>query len=124
MSKIFVYGSLKKNQSAHEFLTTHQATFLKEAVTTPNYHIYSISWFPGMVVDELVSGGVHGEVYEVSDECMRQLDRYEGAPSLFRREEVTLADGDTAIAYLFNQNFSNRPRIESGVWDGRNGSQS
>jgi gamma-glutamylcyclotransferase (GGCT)/AIG2-like uncharacterized protein YtfP len=118
MSRIFVYGSLKKEQSAHGFLTEHQATFVKDAVTTPEYHIYSISWFPGMVIDELMSGGVHGEVYEVSEACMNDLDRYEGAPGLFRREEITLADGNTAIAYLFNQNFSGRPRIESGVWDG------
>ena len=118
MSKIFVYGSLKRNKSAHGFLTEHKATFIKEAVTTPEYHIYSISWFPGMVMDETIQGGVRGEVYEVSDECLKQLDRYEGAPDLFRQEEITLVDGDTAIAYLFNQAFSEQRRIESGVWDG------
>jgi gamma-glutamylcyclotransferase (GGCT)/AIG2-like uncharacterized protein YtfP len=121
MFKLFVYGSLKRGKSAFGFLERHQAVFLKEAVTAPKYHIYQISWFPGMVIDETEecpSGGVHGEVFEVSEECLKHLDQYEGAPDLFRREEITLEDGDKAITYIYVQPFSGKNKIESGIWDG------
>ena len=121
MFKLFVYGSLKRHKSAFGFLEGHNAVFLKEAVTAPRYHLYQISWFPGMVIDDLdegTTGGVHGEVFEVTEECLQDLDRYEGVPHLFRREEVFLEDGDKVFAYIFAEPFTGRTRIESGIWDG------
>jgi len=116
--KFFCYGSLKRGQTAHHFLESHNAVFVREAVTTPDYHLYDISWFPGVVLDESMEGGVHGEVYEVSSDCLDQMDRYEGAPHLFRRETITLEDGEEVIAYLFNQGLDGCQRVESGVWNG------
>ncbi len=117
MSKIFVYGTLKKGHRAHNFLEEHNAVFLKEVSTHPEYHLYKLGWFPGMVLDEHIRGGVRGELYEVSEECLERLDQYEGAPHLFRREEMELDDGTTAISYLYRKEFSQDDRIEGGVWE-------
>lgn len=118
-TKLFVYGSLKRNESAHSFLEHYGASFVKEAFTKSKYHLYQISWFPGMVIDELMAGkGVYGEVFEVSDACLERLDQYEGSPDLFRRETITLEDGSEAVTYIYVQPFSGKERIESGVWHG------
>ena len=119
--RLFVYGSLKKGYSAHDrFISQWNPTFLGSVRTTPEYHIYQISWFPGMVIDNLVEGdGVEGEVYDIDEECLQAMDMYEGCSGntgLFRREEITLQDGTKAIAYLYNQTFSSKNRIENGVW--------
>ena len=117
MSKIFCYGTLKRGYRAHNFLEDNNAIFLKEASTHHRYHLYKLGWFPGMVIDECVNGGVQGELYEVTDDCLERLDLYEGAPNLFRREEIELEDGDKVISYLYMREFSKDDRIEGGVWE-------
>lgn len=119
--RLFVYGTLKKGFRAHDILERQSAVFLKEARTIPQYQLYEINWFPGMVIDELTPGGVRGELYLVTQECLDRLDAYEGAPDLFRRHEVELDDGSTAISYLFNKEFVGKSRIEDGFW--RNGKE-
>jgi len=116
MSKLFVYGTLKRGHRAHGLLEQHDAVFLGEALTRPCYHLYKVVWFPGMVIDELLVGGVRGELYEVTEECLRHMDCYEGVPDLFRREEIALSDGSTAIAYIYVESLSGRSRIDTGVW--------
>jgi len=114
MSRLFVYGTLKRGFRAHHMLS--HARFLGEATTHPRYHLYAVRWFPGMVEDESIPGGVQGELYEVTEDDFVAMDRYEGAPELFRREEIDLDDGTSAIAYLFNHSCDNLQRVEEGVW--------
>jgi gamma-glutamylcyclotransferase (GGCT)/AIG2-like uncharacterized protein YtfP len=119
--KLFTYGTLKRGHDAHDLLVEFgEGSFVKEAVTTPEYHLYDHGGMPGMVVDPaLADGGVHGEVYEVDDECLRHLDYYECVErGLFRREFVTLTDGTKAQAYLYNEPIRERAmKIHGGIWD-------
>ena len=115
MSKLFVYGTLKRGHRAHDFLGD-DSVFLREAKTHSRYHLYQLGWFPGMVIDEMIDGGVQGELYEVTDECLSALDTYEGAPDLFRREDVELEDGNVVISYIYMREFSATSRIENGIW--------
>ena len=69
----------------------------------------------------MVAGGttaVVGEVYEVDPVTLAALDRLEGCPDLFRREDLPLTDGRTALGYVLQP--SARPEeavvIESGSW--------
>lgn len=116
MSKLFIYGTLKKGYQAHHFLEEHNAVFLEEAATHPRYHLFKLGWYPGMVIDEELHGVVHGELYEVTEDCLEHLDTYEGAPHLFRREEIELEDGSKAISYLYMKE-TGAHWIESGVWE-------
>lgn len=117
MLKIFVYGTLKKGFRANDMLQKWDADYIGPAKTAPQYKLYEVNWFPGMVFDQdFQDGGVEGELYNVSEEAMRSLDRYEGAPSLFRRDEIELDDGEKVIAYIFNGNTSELKLVENGIW--------
>jgi gamma-glutamylcyclotransferase (GGCT)/AIG2-like uncharacterized protein YtfP len=116
MSRLFVYGTLKCGGRAHDLLERYNSQFLGEFTTDPNYHLYNLGWFPGMVIDEMIEGGVCGELYEVTKACLESMDQYEGHPHLFRRENIILCDGSTAIAYIYMQEFSGCPRVEEGKW--------
>ena len=113
MSKVFVYGTLCREGCSHHLIEHCQ--FIKEAKTHSRYQLYTRGWFPSMTIDESLAGGVYGEVYEVPDEYLPTLDRYEGAPNFFYRSSVELADGDTAIAYLMDDRSMSK-RIPSGRW--------
>lgn len=116
MSKLFVYGSLKRGKSAHHFMERHNAVFLEKAVSDSHYHIYKVGWFPGMVYNAGIVGGVQGELYEVTQECLAALDKYEGVPHLFTRAEALMSDGTSAIAYLYAHSFEGCERFEEGLW--------
>ena len=111
--RIFVYGTLKKGNSAEHLLD--EGLFIGEAVTHPRYHIYDVG-FPGMVVGG-ETGGVHGEVYDVDEKCIVGLDEYEGEGFLFGREEIELEDGSAAMAYIFLHPIEEKDtHIQNGIW--------
>lgn len=116
MVDFFCYGTLKRGFKAHSILELHNAVFVKKAKTASRYQLYQINWFPGMVIDDLQEGGVQGEVFSVTDECIERLDQYEGAPDLFKRHNIELEDGTYAVAYLFNEDVSDKKKIEDGEW--------
>jgi gamma-glutamylcyclotransferase (GGCT)/AIG2-like uncharacterized protein YtfP len=116
MTNLFVYGTLKSGERAHGLLSRWNPKFLGEFKTAPRYHLYEQGFFPGMVSDDSIAGGVYGELYEVSDDCMDAMDYYEGVESgLFRRETIELQDGSKAIAY-FIVNPDRDRRITGGRW--------
>lgn len=116
--KLFVYGSLKRSFTAHEvYLAKHNPHFIRECKTTPDYHLYKVSWFPGMAKGSEKGEGVTGELYEIDEKCLVDLDIYESVASgLFRREEIILANGTEAVAYLYNRDVLENQLIENGVW--------
>ena len=117
MTRLFCYGTLKRDQRAHRLLSKWEPTFIGEAKTHQRYHLYDQGCFPGMVVDEDQVGGVYGELFDVCDSGMEAMDYYESVDSgLFRRENIELEDGSTAIAYLVVKPIKNR-RIKSGRWN-------
>lgn len=117
--RLFCYGSLKNGFSAHGLISEHNPTFVGKIRTQPHYHLYKINWFPGMIYDNDMKGeGVEGEVYEINENCLPSMDYYEGVSGgLFRREEIELADGTKATAYLFNQSIEGKRHIDNGVWE-------
>jgi len=63
---------------------------------------------------------VEGEVYWVTSEHIEALDRYEGAPELYQREPIPLADGSRAEAYVMSPaRVGACPRIDGGVFQRR-----
>ena len=63
---------------------------------------------------------VKGEVLTVDDDDLRMMDRLEGYPRLYRREQiqVNLVGGGRVLAwvYIMNNLHKNAPVIESGDW--------
>lgn len=84
MYKVFVYGTLKRGGRFHKAL--QDSTFLGEARTK---HLYGAYWnrYP-VVTRKLSELQVHGEVYEVDDVVLKELDQIEGHPDLYIRDSV------------------------------------
>src|SRR5262249_5468067 len=102
---VFVYGTLKRGQGSHLFLAGQE--FLGEGQTLPRYRLYDSGRYPCLIEDSPRGTVVRGEVWRVSEEVMRLLDAYEGAPELFRRHEIALAGFDgPVLAYFYNRDVS------------------
>lgn len=122
MHLVFVFGSLKKGFGNHRLL--QDSEFIEPAVTKDAaFKMVSYGGFPGMY-----HGGdtaIHGEVYEVDDETFQRLDRLEGHPNFYQREQVQVhlkRDADdvpieaTAWMYINHGTGDEHQAIESGVW--------
>jgi gamma-glutamylcyclotransferase (GGCT)/AIG2-like uncharacterized protein YtfP len=102
----FAYGSnLNKKQMAAR-CPDSKPLF---TVVLPNYKLifagWSRQWRGGTASIKSVRGDrVRGALYEISEPCLRRLDKYEGYPGNYNRFNVTVFDEDSepfeAITYL------------------------
>jgi gamma-glutamylcyclotransferase (GGCT)/AIG2-like uncharacterized protein YtfP len=114
MVKLFVYGTLRKSERREHLLKKY--LFLGYA-RAKGYLLYDLGKYPGIVEGD---GEVVGEVYEISEKKLKELDWIEGVPDLFRREliEVVLENGETisAYTYIYNGDVEEGELIPSGDW--------
>jgi len=101
----FVYGTLKQGGGLHYWMQgahlvgpaeTHDRTFL----------MIDLGYFPGVVKYEH-GLKIKGELYEINENMLATLDRVEGYPRLYTREQVpVVCNGETYAAwiYLYNAN--------------------
>jgi gamma-glutamylcyclotransferase (GGCT)/AIG2-like uncharacterized protein YtfP len=118
MVKLFVYGTLRKGERRNSILKGSQFIGYAKA---KGFLLYKIEDFPGMVEGD---GEVVGEVYEIPESLLKELDWIERVPDLFRREliEVMLEDGQvvSAYAYIYNGEIEDDDEIiSSGDWKKR-----
>jgi gamma-glutamylcyclotransferase (GGCT)/AIG2-like uncharacterized protein YtfP len=112
MTKIFVYGTLKRGHLRAPVLA--QQTFIEEVKTLPQYKLFDLGDFPGLMQVEN-GNAIIGELYEVDETCLKRLDRIEGHPTLYKRDNINLANGEEAVAYFWQGN----PGKDIGdSWDG------
>ncbi|MGV3723989.1 MAG: gamma-glutamylcyclotransferase family protein, partial [Actinomycetota bacterium] len=77
--------------------------------------------YPAMVT-ERDGLGVSGELYDASPALLELLDEAEGAPDLFQRVEIELAElhGQAAagrcLAYVYQQSIVGKTRLTDGTW--------
>ena len=120
--KVFVYGTLLSGYGNWNWALKDQK-LIGEAETLPEYTMLHLGGFPGII--EGGSTAIKGEVYEVDEERMEDLDRLEGADlrypeaGMYRRETITLADGQEVLTYIYNarEGWDNYDEVvESGSW--------
>lgn len=120
--RIFVYGSLKQGFCNHRLLET--STFVTSTRTLSRvYEMISLGFYPAVY-----PGGVHaieGELYEVDEKTLEQLDRLESNGYYYERELINLAGFEKAWMYIckiyepFLKNSRNRvknTRNHTQVW--------
>lgn len=86
---VFVYGTLKKDQRNHSFLTDRGAEFVGNAKTAKPYplinaqlpYLINVPGFDGAQI-------VEGEVYRVNTQTLKELDRLEGTPTHYARKKI------------------------------------
>lgn len=108
---LFVYGTLKRGFRNHGWL--RGAAFHGEAQTSPGYALRSLGSYPGLTTasgDDRVSG----ELFAVSDALLAELDVLEGAE--YRRDEIALASGLCAQAYVLVDPAAAPTVIPDGCW--------
>ena len=110
MTRIFVYGTLKRGCKNHRQLADQH--FVAEACTAPGYQLYDLGDFPGLVADNSSTTGVTGEVGEIDADALGRLDDFEGvADGLYQRVLVNLVapfDRTEVFTYLYARNPGQR----------------
>lgn len=102
---VFVYGTLQRGRSLHGHLAGQR--FVGVARTEPEYRLYRIDWYPGLVATRPGQDGVaiHGEVWDVDEVALRVLDEVEEVDSgLYERRSVLLQepfDQTDVVAYFY-----------------------
>ena len=84
---VFVYGTLKRGFSNNRLISGSK--FVGEARTEGKFALYE-SGIPFVIEDEQVSQ-ISGEVYEVDEKTLAQLDRLEGHPNWYCRKMVNIS---------------------------------
>jgi len=107
MTKVFVYGTLKRGQGNHSLL--YGSSYLGECHTPPAYSLHDLGYFPGMVRGGHTS--IPGEVYEIDDDTLATMDVLEGFPWYYNREQIETPFG-TAWVYIYLGSIDNHPMIE------------
>ncbi len=111
--KVFVYGTLKKGRSNSSLL--RNTKYLGES-EKKGFYMVSLGGFP-TVVHGTEEDSVYGEVYEITPEIFTSLDRLEGYPDLFNREEIPTEYGQAIIYFLTSSRETMYyPKVEGGKW--------
>jgi gamma-glutamylcyclotransferase (GGCT)/AIG2-like uncharacterized protein YtfP len=118
---VFVYGTLKQNRGNHRVMTQVGATFKGKGITKEKYllHAKGIPFVNKSITNIDGLSNVKGEVYEVSDSALRQLDHFEGHPIWYKREpsEINMEDSTVLTADIyFNDGEEISNIIKSGEY--------
>jgi gamma-glutamylcyclotransferase (GGCT)/AIG2-like uncharacterized protein YtfP len=115
-ARVFVYGTLKRGHGNHALLERGRARYLGRDRIEGSMH--SLGAFPAVTL--AAAGTVHGELYEVSPETLRRLDRLEGTPSFYQRTRVSMSTGMEAWVYVMTaEKLAAAPAVASGCWENR-----
>ena len=96
---LFAYGSLK--HSFHNHYLLERSKYLGNGYTKSKYALYERG-IPFVIKDEQVSV-IYGELYEISDKTLKQLDKLECHPDWYCREQVEIITetGKNILAWLY-----------------------
>ena len=96
---LFLYGSLKRGRENHHLIADQE--FLGEATTDPAYRIIDLGRYPGLIRDDADGLAVRGELWRVSRCCLAELDDFEEAEGLWKREPIAVAGQSRVGAYFW-----------------------
>jgi len=104
--RYFDYGSNLNKKQMQERCPDSKPLF---TAVLPNYKLIFVGWsrqWKGAVASIKASRGdrVRGAVYEISEQCLRKLDRFEGYPQNYNRLKVIVFGEDDepveAVTYI------------------------
>lgn len=110
---VFVYGTLRRGGSNN--FRMEGCKWLGPAGVNGN--LYEVDWYPGLVLDE-DAAEVIGDLYEVPDERMSELDEFEGPEYKRVRAMVQTAEDKALSAWVYewNRDTEGLQPIPDGDW--------
>lgn len=103
LHKLFVYGSLKRGFGNHRFLW--DSVFIGTTTTADStYSMLTLGAFPAIIAEG--EDAIEGELYEVDDDTLEQIDMLEGNGAFYDRSQVLLSNGEVAWMYLLVGEFA------------------
>jgi gamma-glutamylcyclotransferase (GGCT)/AIG2-like uncharacterized protein YtfP len=106
MTRVFVYGTLKRGGENHSWIAGQQ--FVRTSRTKPVYRMHDLGGYPGMVRDA-PGLSIEGEIWEVDAAGLARLDVLEDvAGGEYERVEIELEGGEAAEGYLYLREVSGR----------------
>ena len=110
MTRLFIYGTLKRGCSNHRWIKDQD--FICEACTEPKFRLFNLGGYPGMISDD--NGmSIEGEVWQVSGECLKDLDVLEdvegGEYALEFIQLLPPNNMEPILSYLYKRPIVDRP---------------
>lgn len=113
---VFVYGTLRSGSAGAMSVRFPSSKFVSNAQVSGK--LYDLGPYPGLVLNES-SALVVGEVYEVDDQTLNEMDAFEAGSDYVRKQvEISLANEQRA-GWTYEPNpesYSLRKLITSGDW--------
>lgn len=118
MVQVAVYGTLRKSEQRWGAMTEDE--FCGQSTLPSEFALYNLGSFPCVSkVQEAVDNPVICEVFQISqDKLENTLDRIEGYPGFYNREQVDVEGYGACWVYTLKPNGA--PQILSGDWRNRN----
>ena len=96
---LFVYGTLKRGERNHRLIADQR--FLGPAVSAPKYRVLDLGPHPGLIPDANEGLSIAGELWDVSNCTLEELDDFEGLPDLFDRRVIELIGESQSVQAYF-----------------------
>ncbi len=113
MPLVFVYGTLMRAGANHSVLTRLGCTFVSTARTREPRTLVDLGPYPALLPVARSSAPpttcIEGEVWEIDDSALRELDAFEGCPELYVRERIALASAHAEELEAFVYTLARRP---------------
>ena len=114
---VFVYGTLRRGDALAMSIRFPNSKFIADAKVSGS--LYDLGAYPGLLLDK-TNSSVVGEVYEVDDEILNQLDEIEASSDYVRKQvEISLDTQRSCWLYVPERNPESYPGhtlITSGDW--------
>lgn len=125
ITKVFVYGTLKRGMSNAQFIPNYTIKKSQKATTTGTLYYVRSGAFPCLKLRG--NNTIHGELYTIEKrwwkQTLRDMDMLEGYPTLYDRKiiEVETENGkDRCWTYVYNGEDGLGEEIITGTFTGRN----
>ena len=113
---VFIYGSLRRGSAGSMSTRFPNSKFI--AAAKVNGSLYDLGPYPGLRLNES-NATVVGEVYEVDDELLNELDEFEASSNYVRKQVEASVGGQQTNCWTYepNEEFYRLDKlITSGDW--------
>lgn len=98
---LFVYGTLKEGLHNNHYLEDQE--LVGNAETKPYYRLFCNDTFPMMIKDKELGYSVSGEIWEVDEDIIDEIDRHE---ALYERRLIRVKNFKEEVwAYIYQGNL-------------------